>query len=224
MRFRTRSCSPSPPSASPRSSASRSASTRPRGRTRSSTAFTALLSVSLITLPYYIAGLFLLLLFLGSTGFPAMGTGSFSDPVDYARHLALPATALALTWIGYIARLVRTSMLEVLGQNYIRSARAFGLRERLIFYKYALKNAVIPTVAVLGVGLGELMGGAVFVEMIFTRPGLGRSLVEAIATRNFPIVQGAVLVIAARFHPREPGRRPLLPAPRSPRPGRGGPA
>ena len=104
-----------------------------------------------------------------------MGAGSFSDPLDYARHLVLPATALALTWIGYIARLVRTSMLEVLGSNYIRSARAFGLRERVIFYKYALKNAVIPTVAVVSVGLGELMGGAVFVEVIFTRPGSGDS-------------------------------------------------
>ena len=108
----------------------------------------------------------------------------------------LPAAALALTWIGYIARLVRTSMLEVLGANYIRTARAFGLRERVIFYKYALKNAIIPTVAVVSVGLGELMGGAVFVEVIFTRPGLGALAVEAIVTRNFPILQGAVLVIA----------------------------
>jgi peptide/nickel transport system permease protein len=161
---------------------------------------TALVSVSLITLPYYIAGLFLLLLFsLHWNIFPAVGAGSFSDPLDYARHLVLPATALALTWIGYIARLVRTSMLEVLGTNYIRSARAFGLRERLIFYKYALKNAVIPTVAVVSVGLGELMGGAVFVEVIFTRPGLGRLAVEAIETRNFPVLQGSVLVIALAY-------------------------
>jgi peptide/nickel transport system permease protein len=161
---------------------------------------TALVSVSLITLPYYIAGLFLLLLFsLHWNIFPAVGAGSFSDPLDYARHLVLPATALALTWIGYIARLVRTSMLEVLGTNYIRSARAFGLRERVIFYKYALKNAVIPTVAVVSVGLGELMGGAVFVEVIFTRPGLGRLAVEAIETRNFPVLQGSVLVIALAY-------------------------
>jgi peptide/nickel transport system permease protein len=158
---------------------------------------TALVSVSLITLPYYIAGLFLLLLFsLHWNIFPAVGAGSFSDPLDYARHLALPATALALTWIGYIARLVRTSMLEVLGANYIRTARAFGVRERVVFYKYALKNAIIPTVAVVSVGLGELMGGAVFVEVIFTRPGLGSLAVEAIVARNFPVLQGTVLVIA----------------------------
>ena len=161
---------------------------------------TALVSVSLITMPYYIAGLFLLLLFsLHWPVFPAVGAGSFSDPLDYLRHLALPAAALALTWVGYIARLVRTSMLEVLGANYIRTARAFGLRERVVFYKYALKNAVIPTVAVVSVGLGELMGGAVFVEVIFSRPGLGRLAVEAIATRNFPILQGTVLVIALAY-------------------------
>ena len=161
---------------------------------------TALVSVSLITMPYYIAGLFLLLLFsLHWRVFPAVGAGSFSDPLDYLRHLALPVAALALTWIGYIARLVRTSMLEVLGANYIRTARAFGLRERVVFYKYALKNAVIPTVAVVSVGLGELMGGAVFVEVIFSRPGLGRLAVEAIGTRNFPILQGTVLVIALAY-------------------------
>ena len=158
---------------------------------------TAVLSVSFITMPYYIAGLFLLLLFsLHWNFFPAVGAGSFSDPVDYLRHLVLPAAALALTWVGYIARLVRTSMLEVLGANYIRTARAFGLRERVVFYKYALKNAIIPTVAVVSVGLGELMGGAVFVEVIFTRPGLGSLAVEAIVARNFPVLQGTVLVIA----------------------------
>jgi peptide/nickel transport system permease protein len=158
---------------------------------------TAVLSVSFITMPYYIAGLFLLLLFsLHWNFFPAVGAGSFSDPVDYFRHLVLPAAALALTWVGYIARLVRTSMLEVLGANYIRTARAFGLRERVVFYKYALKNAIIPTVAVVSVGLGELMGGAVFVEVIFTRPGLGSLAVEAIVARNFPVLQGTVLVIA----------------------------
>jgi peptide/nickel transport system permease protein len=158
---------------------------------------TALVSVSLITVPAYVGGLFLLLLFsLHWNVFPAVGAGDFSAPVDYLERLALPAIALALTWIGYIARLVRTSMLEVLGANYIRTARAFGLRERLVFYKYALKNAIIPTVAVVSVGLGELMGGAVFVEVIFSRPGLGRLTVEAIATRNFPIVQGTVLTIA----------------------------
>jgi peptide/nickel transport system permease protein len=161
---------------------------------------TAFVSVSFITMPPYVAGLFLLLLFaLHWPVLPAVGTGSFSDPLDYARHLVLPAVALGLGWIGYFARLVRTSMLEVLSANYVRTAYAFGIRERLIFYKYALKNALVPTVAVLGVGLGTLLGGAIFVEVIFARNGLGQLVFAAIATRNYPIVRGTALVIALLF-------------------------
>jgi peptide/nickel transport system permease protein len=157
---------------------------------------TGVISVAFITVPAFVAGLFLLLLFAVQLDMlPAIGAGSFSDPIDYLKHLVLPAAALAVTWIGYLGRLVRTSMLEVLGSNYIRTAHAFGLRERLIFYKYALKNAIIPTVAVLGVGLGNLLGSAVFVEVIFSRPGLGSLTVDAISNRNFPIVRGAVLII-----------------------------
>lgn len=159
-----------------------------------------IVSISLITVPAYVAGLFLLLIFAVQLDwFPAIGTGDFSDPVDYLKHLALPAIALALTWVGYLARLTRTNMFEVLNQNYIRTAQAFGLPDRRIYYKYALKNAIIPTVAVLGVGLGTLMGGAVFVEIIFTRAGLGTLILDSIQNRNFPIVRGSVLVIAVLF-------------------------
>ena len=180
-----------------------------------------IVSISLITVPAYVAGLFLLLIFAVELDwFPAIGTGDFSDPVDYLKHLALPAIALALTWIGYLARLTRTSMFEVLNQNYIRTAQAFGLPDRRIYYKYALKNAIIPIVAVLGVGLGTLMGGAVFVEIIFTRAGLGTLILDSIQNRNFPIVRGSVLVIAVLFVFAEPARRPLLPPPRSPGSGR----
>jgi peptide/nickel transport system permease protein len=159
-----------------------------------------IVSISLITVPAYVAGLFLLLIFAVQLDwFPAIGTGDFSDPIDYLKHLALPAIALALTWVGYLARLTRTSMFEVLNQNYIRTAHAFGLPDRRIYYKYALKNAIIPTVAVLGVGLGTLMGGAVFVEIIFTRAGLGTLILDSIENRNFPIVRGSVLIIAVLF-------------------------
>jgi peptide/nickel transport system permease protein len=159
-----------------------------------------IVSITLITVPAYVAGLFLLLIFAVELDwFPAIGTGDFSDPIDYLKHLALPAIALALTWVGYLARLTRTSMFEVLNQNYIRTAQAFGLPDRRIYYKYALKNAIIPTVAVLGVGLGTLMGGAVFVEIIFTRAGLGTLILDSIENRNFPIVRGSVLVIAVLF-------------------------
>lgn len=159
-----------------------------------------IISISLITVPAYVAGLLLLLVFSVQLDLlPAIGAGDFSDPIDYLKRLALPASALALTWIGYLARLVRTSMFEVLNQNYIRTAHAFGLRERRVYYKYALKNAIIPTVAVLGVALGTLMGGAVFVEIIFARPGLGTLILDSIENRNFPIVRGSVLVIAVFF-------------------------
>jgi peptide/nickel transport system permease protein len=161
---------------------------------------TGVLAVSCITVPSYVAGLFLVLLF--SVHFhvlPAIGAGQFSHPVDYLRHLVLPSVALGITWIGYFARLVRASMLEVLNANYIRTAQAFGLRERVIFYRYALKNAIIPTIAVLGVGLGTLMGGAIFVEVIFARTGLGSLIYDSIQARNYPIVRGGVLVVAVLF-------------------------
>jgi peptide/nickel transport system permease protein len=158
---------------------------------------TGVVSVALITVPPYVAGLLLLVVFsVRLHTLPAIGIGNTGDPVDYARHLLLPAVALALGWVGYIARLVRASMLEVLGSNYIRTARAFGLRQRLIFYKYGLRNAIIPTIAVLGVGLGSLIGGTIFVEVIFARPGLGTLIFNAIEARNYPIVRGGVLVIA----------------------------
>ena len=161
---------------------------------------TGLLSVWCITLPSYVAGLLLLLIFgVALNWLPAIGTGQLSDPADYLRHLILPATALAITWIGYLARLVRASLLEVLGANFIRTAFAYGLGERLIYYKYALKNAIVPTVAVLGVGMGNLLGGAIFTEVIFTRPGLGRLMYDAISDRNYPIVRGGVLVTVMLF-------------------------
>jgi peptide/nickel transport system permease protein len=161
---------------------------------------TALISISFITVPSYVAGLFLLLLFAVQLKvMPAIGVGERGDVGDYIRHLILPAVALAVTWIGYLARLVRASMLEVMNETYIRAAMASGLSRRLIQYKYALKNSLIPTVATLAVGIGNLMGGAVFVEIIFARPGMGTLIYNAIKTRNYPIVQAGVLIIAFLF-------------------------
>jgi len=161
---------------------------------------TAIVSISFITIPSYVGGLFLLLLFAVELKLmPAIGLGEEGNIWDYIKHLILPASALAITWIGYLARLVRASLLEVLNETYIRAAMAAGLSRRLIFYKYALKNALIPTVAVLGVGIGNLMGGAVFVELIFSRPGMGTLIYNAIQSRNFPIVRAGVLVIAVLF-------------------------
>ncbi len=160
----------------------------------------AVLSISFITLPSYVAGLFLLLLFAVRLKIlPATGAGDPTDLWDYIRHLILPATAMAITWVGYLARLVRSSLLEVLNSNYIRVARAHGLRGRLIFYKYALKNALIPTVAVLGMGIGGMMGGAVIIEAIFARPGMGTVMLNAVGARNYPIVRAGSFIISLLF-------------------------
>lgn len=160
----------------------------------------ALVSVAFIAIPSFVIAIFLLLIFsIWLDWLPVLGAGRSGDLADQARRLILPTVALSAGWIGFIARLVRTSMLEVMGENYIRTARAYGLSERLVTYKYALKNACIPTIAVLGMGIGRLLGGAVLVEIVFSRPGLGRLIFDAIAARNFPVLQGAVLVVVLVF-------------------------
>ena len=160
----------------------------------------AVVSVSLVATPSYVVAILLLYFFAVRLGwFPVLGAGDVGNIVDQLHHLVLPTVALAVGWIGYIARLVRSSLLEVLGEPYIRTARAYGQPERRVVMKYALKLACIPTVAILGVGIGELMGGAVFVEIIFNRPGLGSLIFDAIRNRNYPIVQGGILIVVAIF-------------------------
>jgi peptide/nickel transport system permease protein len=160
----------------------------------------AVLSVAAIAVPSYIVAMLLLVVFATEIGWlPALGAGEPGDWGDELRHMALPALALAAGWIGYLARLMRASLLEVLGEPYIRTSRAFGLARRLILYKYALKNALIPTVAVLGLGIGRLLGGAVLVEIIFARPGIGKLLYDALGARNYLVVQGTVLVVVGLF-------------------------
>ncbi len=113
--------------------------------------------------------------------------------------LILPAFAVGLGWVGYLARLVRASMLEVMGENHIRTARAFGLRERTIVYRYALRIAILPTVTLIGIGIGSLLSSAVFAEVVFNRPGIGSLVFGAAQTRNYPVVMGAVLVTVFLF-------------------------
>lgn len=160
----------------------------------------SLVSVTLVTIPPYLSGLLLLMLFSGTLRWlPTFGLGDPSQPLDYLRHMILPAVVLALTWIGYIARLVRGNLLEVLSQDHIRAARAQGISRRTLLYRYALRNALVPTVAILGVALGGLMAGAVFVEIIFSRPGLGTLITESIQGRNYPVVRAATLAAALMF-------------------------
>jgi len=161
---------------------------------------TAVMSVAFIAVPSFVIALYLLLwLAVKWRWFPAMGAGASGDIVDQARHLVLPAIALGLGWVGYIARLVRASMLEVMEENHIRTARAFGLPERTIIFHYALRIAILPTVTILGMGVGAMLSGALFAEIVFSRPGIGKLLHEAVVTRNYPVVMGSVLVTTTFF-------------------------
>jgi peptide/nickel transport system permease protein len=161
---------------------------------------TAIMSVAFIAIPSFVVALYLLLwLAVKWRWFPAIGAGEAGNFVDQAYHLVLPAIALGLGWVGYIARLVRASMLEVLEDNHIRTARAFGLPERTIVIHYALRIALLPTVTILGLGIGAMLSGALFAEIVFSRPGIGRLLYEAVLLRNYPIVMGAVLVTTGFF-------------------------
>jgi peptide/nickel transport system permease protein len=161
---------------------------------------TAVMSVAFIAVPSFVIALYLLLwLAVKWRWFPAMGAGTSGDVADQARHLVLPAIALGLGWVGYIARLVRASMLEVMEENHIRTARAFGLPERTIIVHYALRIAILPTVTILGLGIGSMLSGALFAEIVFSRPGIGKLLHEAVLTRNYPVVMGSVLVTTAFF-------------------------
>jgi peptide/nickel transport system permease protein len=158
------------------------------------------LSVSVIAIPSFVVAIYSLLFFSVELGwFPTIGAGDRGDLLDQAHHLVLPSLAVGLGWVGYLARLVRASMLEVLSENHIRLARAFGLRERTIVFRYALKLAIIPTVAVLGVGIGNMISGAVFAEIVFARPGVGRLIFDALNVRNYPVVMGGVMLTAAFY-------------------------
>ncbi len=158
----------------------------------------AAISVSFVAAPAFVVALLTLLIFaVELQWFPAIGVGEgFFGRLN---HLVLPCFAIGLSWVGYIARLVRASMLEVMGESHIRTARAFGLSERRIVMVYALRIAILPVVTVIGVGMGFLLSSAVFTEIVFARPGLGKLVIDSITTRNYPIVMGAVLVSTGLF-------------------------
>lgn len=160
---------------------------------------TGVLSVSTIAIPSFVMALYALLIFAVLLGWlPAIGAGEGSL-WDYVRHLILPAFAVGVGWVGYISRIVRASMLEILGENHVRMARAYGLPERWIVFRYALPLAILPTVTVLGVGMAHLLSAAVFAEVVFARPGIGALIVNAVDARNYPIVMGTVLVTTGLF-------------------------
>jgi len=150
----------------------------------------ALLGVSM---PVFWFGLLAILIFSVELGwFPVAGKGTLA-------HLVLPAVTLGINATALLARMTRGTLLEVLSQDYIRTARAKGLSERVVIYKHALRNALIPVITVVGLEFGTLLSGAVITETIFAWPGLGQLLVGSILARDYPVVQGAVLLVATSF-------------------------
>lgn len=129
--------------------------------------------------------------------FPAGDYVAFAkDPWQWARHLALPTFSLACIQMGFVARMTRSSMLEVLSQDFIRTARAKGLPEPYVVLRHGLVNAMVPIVTVMGIMVGALLGGAVVTEQVFSIPGLGRLIIGAVLSRDFPVIQGGLLFLA----------------------------
>lgn len=126
-------------------------------------------------------------------------TGNWAHLKQVLRHLVLPATALATIPMAVIARMTRSSMLEVLRADYVRTARAKGVRQFFVIYKHGLRNAMIPVLTVIGLQAGTLLGGALLTETIFSWPGVGRYIFEAIGYRDYPVIQSGILVIAFMF-------------------------
>ena len=160
----------------------------------------AIMSVACVAAPAFVVALLSLLIFsVHLQWLPAIGAGDPGDFGEKLRHLVLPSFSIGLSWVGYVARLVRASMLEILAEPYIRTARAFGFSEWRIVLVYALRIAILPIVTVIGVGMGFLLSQAVFTEIVFARPGLGKLVIDSITTRNYPVVMGGVLISTMLF-------------------------
>ncbi|MFO7739809.1 MAG: ABC transporter permease [Desulfatiglandaceae bacterium] len=146
-----------------------------------------------ISMPVFWLGLMLVVVFsITLRWLPAGGSGSWE-------HVILPSVTLAAFVVAFIARMTRSSMLEVLSQDYTTTARSKGLKEHVVIVKHALKNALIPIITVVGLQFGLLLGGAVLTETVFAWPGLGRLIVDSILARDYPVIQGAILVFGLLY-------------------------
>ena len=154
-----------------------------------------------LSIPGFWLGILMILTFSLRLGWlpPGGYTDITKDPIAGVRSLILPSVALGAAFAASITRMVRSSLLEVLSQDYIRTARAKGVRNRVVVIQHALRNALIPAVTVIGVQVSTLLSGALIIEEVFALPGLGRLTVHAVLDRDFPLLQGCVLVIAVIF-------------------------
>src|SRR5690606_34089494 len=153
-------------------------------------------SVPVFVLAYVLIGLFAIQL----EWLPVQGYRSISEGfVPFIRHLILPSVALGIVYMALIARITRASMLDVLSQDYVRTAQAKGLAPHTVLVGHALKNAAVPVVTIIGIGIALLIGGVVVTETVFAIPGIGRLTVDAILRRDYPIIQGVTLLFSAVY-------------------------
>ena len=159
------------------------------------------LSVAGFSMPVFVLGYLLVWIFsVQLEWLPVQGYARIADGVGpFLERLLLPAVTLALVYVALVARITRTSVLEVLNEDYVRTARAKGLRERDVLTRHALRNAAVPILTVVGIGLAVLIGGAVVTESVFAIPGLGRLTVEAVLSRDFPVIQALILLFATGY-------------------------
>jgi peptide/nickel transport system permease protein len=156
------------------------------------------MSISGAAIPGFFFGILLILLFavflgwLPSGGYVDIG----DDPVQHFKYMILPTFTLGFSAAGLLARLVRSTMLDVMNEDYVRTAYSKGLANRHVILRHALRNAMIPVMTIIGISLAGMLGGAIVIETVFNLPGMGRLLVQSVVRRDFPVVQGAVLTIA----------------------------
>ncbi len=160
-----------------------------------------IVSISGAAVPTFFMGIVLILIFAVRLQWVPSGgyVSIFDDPVGHFKSMILPAFTLGFASAGLLARLIRSSMLDVMGEDYVRTAQAKGLRYSTVVNRHALRNALIPAITVIGFSIGGLLGGAVVTETVFTIPGMGRLVVGSIARRDYPVIQGAIMLIAGIY-------------------------
>jgi len=158
-------------------------------------------SVGGFSIPVFVLAYALILLFSIQLGWlPVQGYRPIREGIwEWARHLVLPSIALGTVYIALIARMTRAAMLDVLAQDYVRTAQAKGLAPSAVLIRHALKNAAVPIATVIGIGIALLIGGAIVTETVFALPGIGRLTVDAILRRDYPVIQGVVLIFSAAY-------------------------
>jgi ABC-type dipeptide/oligopeptide/nickel transport system permease component len=159
--------------------------------------FARIFSLAGLSTPSFYLGILLIFFFSYKTDiFPVIGAGNLNDPWSRLHHLVLPALSVGLTQMAYITRVTRSAFLEVINAEYIQTARAKGLKENLIMYKHALRNALIPVISVVGIYVGILIGSSILVTIVFNRPGLGKLMVGAISTHDYTMLQAVMAMYA----------------------------